>query len=70
MGVFENLPYTNYQDLNIGWVLSVLKKMETAMDTQFQDAINKWIDENYNSLFFDATYDPVTETIIFAKGDK
>ena len=70
MGVFENLPYTNYQDLNIGWVLNVLKKMENAMDTQFQDAINKWIDENYNSLFFNAVYDPETETITFTRGEK
>lgn len=70
MGIFEQFPYSNYQDFNLDWVLQILKKMEDGMNTQFQEAIEKWIDDNYNALFFNATYDPVTETIIFAKGEK
>lgn len=31
MGVFENLPYTNFHELNLEWVVKKLKQLETAV---------------------------------------
>jgi hypothetical protein len=31
MGVFEQFPYTNYHDLNLDWVLKVIKELQAAI---------------------------------------
>ena len=32
MGVFDHFPYTNFHELNLDWILQVLKYIETTMD--------------------------------------
>lgn len=49
-------------------VVCAINQLSDAFNNQLVDDIGKWIEENYNELFFYATYDPETETIIFAKG--
>lgn len=51
-------------------VVEAINKLSDAFNNQLVEDIGKWIEENYNELFFNATYDPVTETITFAKGAK
>lgn len=68
MGVFEQFPYTNMQNANLDWVLNVVRQVEAAMGDGFDKYISAWIEQNYNKLFFNASYDAETETIIFAKG--
>lgn len=67
MGVFEQFPYTNMQNANLDWILRVVKKLDTALQDEFAGYIQAWIDEHYNELFFDASYNADTETIVFAK---
>lgn len=67
MGVFESFPYTNQQNLNLDWVLALLRELEKAIDNGFDEVVRTWIEEHYNELFFNASYDPETETVIFAK---
>lgn len=68
MGVFEQFPYTNMQNANMDWVLQIVRKLDSALQDNFQQYIAAWIDEHYNELFFNASYDAETETITFAKG--
>ena len=68
MGVFEQFPYTNMQNANLDWALNVVRQVEAAMGDGFDKYISAWVDQNYNKLFFNASYDAATETIIFAKG--
>ena len=70
MGVFEQFPYTNMQNANLDWILQVVKKLDTALQDEFAGYIQEWIDEHYNELFFNASYNADTETIVFAKGVK
>ena len=70
MGVFEQFPYTNMQNANLDWILQVVKKLDTALQDEFTGYIQAWIDEHYNELFFNASYNADTETIVFAKGVK
>lgn len=51
-------------------VVDAINKLSDAFNNQLVDDIGKWIEENYNELFFNATYDPETETITFAKGEQ
>lgn len=68
MGVFEQFPYSNMQNVNLDWILRIIQQVENALNDDFQQYISAWINENYNELFFNAVYDPATETITFAKG--
>lgn len=67
MGVFEQFPYTNMQNANLDWILRVVKKLDTALQDEFAGYIQAWIDEHYNELFFNASYNAETETIVFTK---
>lgn len=66
MGFFEQFPYANFQQFNLDWILQVLKRMEGALDDSFQSYITEWVKENYNKLFFDAAYDPASDTLTMA----
>lgn len=66
MGFFEQFPYANFQQFNLDWILQVLKRMEGALDDSFQTYITEWVKENYNKLFFDAAYDPASDTLTMA----
>lgn len=68
MGVFEQFPYSNMQNANMDWVLSIIKKIENDINSDFSQYIEQWVEQNYNRLFFNAAYNPDTETITFAKG--
>lgn len=70
MGVFEQFPYTNMQNANLDWILQVVKKLDVALQDEFASYIQAWIDEHYNELFSNASYNADTETITFAKGVK
>ena len=65
MGFFEQFPYANFQQFNLDWILQVLKRME-ALDDSFQSYITDRVVQNYNKLFFDAAYDPASETLTMA----
>lgn len=41
MGVFEHFPYTNFHNLNLDWILELIKKLSGNVDT-----INEWIDKH------------------------
>ena len=40
MGLFERFPYTNFHELNAGWMLEVMKKLEEAWE-QFTAEIGR-----------------------------
>lgn len=69
MGVFEQFPYTNMQNANLDWILHIVQKMDKALQDEFSSYIQSWIDDHYNELFFNASYNPETETITFSKED-
>ena len=41
MGIFENLPYTNYHELNLDWIIQMMKKLDGEWEDykQFFDSI-------------------------------
>ena len=44
MGLFDNFPYTNFHELNLDWVLKVLKDIETTIDQFVSLNIIKYAD--------------------------
>ncbi len=39
MGVFEHFPYTNYHELNLDWILSKIKEMDTGLYDKVAKAV-------------------------------
>ena len=44
MGLFDNFPYTNFHELNLDWILQVLKDIETTIDQFVSLNIVKYAD--------------------------
>ena len=36
MGLFENLPYANFHELNLDWILSTIKQLDSEIDEFIQ----------------------------------
>ena len=60
MGLFENFPYANFHDLNLDWILHVLKELETEI-TNFV-AINSV--KYANPIIWDITSQYETNTVV------
>ena len=53
MGIFRQFPYTNFHDLNLDWLLKMMKDLELKWD-QFtvdwdkdvQEKVNQWLEEH------------------------
>lgn len=56
MGLYEHLPYTNFHELNLDWLLRKMKELEQAVadftGDELQEAVNKYLDEHPNLFPF------------------
>ena len=56
MGLYEHLPYTNFHELNLDWLLRKMKELEQAVadftGDELQEAVNKYLDEHQNLFPF------------------
>ena len=50
------LPYTNFQDTNLDWMLKTMQDLPDTINTAIENAIQH--------VVFLASYDPETETLI------
>lgn len=67
MGLFDNFPYTNFHELNLDWILRMLKQIDTTMDQfvainslKFADPIQWSITSQYEKNTI--VIDPLTGT--------
>lgn len=73
--MLNQYPYTNYHDLNQDWILKQMQD-NTARIDEVNDKINslsyegikQYIDEYFNQLMINATYDADKETITLQRG--
>lgn len=70
MPIWSDFPYTDFHSQNIDFILKLAQKLNSQIDAGFGDVVNQWIEKHYNELFFNATYNPETETITFSKTEK
>lgn len=67
MGLFEQLPYTNFHELNLDWVLQTVKGMDAkieALNAYIRDNLDDAIRSLLDQVFIDSLYDAPTETLI------
>lgn len=44
MGIFENFPYTNFHELNLDWILSTIKELDSEIDEFVQTNVLTYAD--------------------------
>ena len=58
------MAFCNYDESNLDWILNTLKTILDRTENGFQEALDKYMQKYFNSLFADITYKPDTETIV------
>lgn len=59
MGAFEHFPYTNFHELNAGWIIDKLNELWAFIHGEIEDEIKKIMAK----YFADISYDEATRTI-------
>ena len=44
MGVFEHFPYTNFHDLNLDWILRIIKELDTEVNSFIEQNVLTYAD--------------------------
>lgn len=66
MGVFEHYPYTNFHELNLDWIIKLVKELNSKVNDQLAEIIQETADAYISSLVLNAMYDAENERIEIA----
>lgn len=61
-------PYTNIHELNLDWIISKVKELDTRFTSDIETFVRDYIDEHFAEWTVNANYDPDDETIIYTNG--
>mgnify|MGYP006912271414 CR=1 FL=1 len=59
--MFERFPYTNYNELNLDWIIKKVKELDELLHSKIDELIEKEL----NKFFIGITYSADSETINF-----
>lgn len=63
MAFYEKFPYTNFQELNLDWVLKKMKELDDKYGTGFPLYVAKFINANINRFLIGSLYSEDEELI-------
>lgn len=66
--MLNQFPYTNFHELNQDWIVKTVQNLENAVNNLSVEGIKEYIDQYFNQLMINATYDADTETITLQRG--
>lgn len=66
--MLNQFPYANFHELNQDWIVKTVQNLENAVNNLSVEGIKEYIDQYFNQLMINATYDAVTETITLQRG--
>ena len=56
-------PYSDLHELNLDWIIDTVSKLEKKVDLNFDEAIDKYIMERFDTLFAGISYVEETHTL-------
>lgn len=66
--MLNQFPYTNFHELNQDWIIQTVKNLDQQVNNLSVEGIKSYIDQYFNQLMINATYDAQKETIILQRG--
>ena len=66
--MLNQFPYANFHELNQDWIVKTVQNLENAVNNLSVEGIKEYIDQYFNQLMINATYDANTETITLQRG--
>ena len=66
--MLNQFPYANFHELNQDWIVKTVQNLENAVNNLSVEGIKEYIDQYFNQLMINATYDADTETITLQRG--
>ena len=56
-------PYSDLHELNLDWIIDTVKNLENKVNLNFDEAIDAYIMQRFNSLFAGVSYVESTHTL-------
>lgn len=67
MGFFNEYPYTNLHEANLDFIISKVSELNDKVDNIIEQKIDEYVQDMFNKIMIDSTYNEETETIILKK---
>lgn len=61
--MFENIPYVNFHDLNLDWIIKTIKDFKSFVDNDLDGIISEKVQDI--ALNMSVSYEASTETLVF-----
>lgn len=61
--MFENVPYVNFHDLNLDWIIKVITDFKSFVDNDLDGIISEKVQDI--ALNMSVSYEADTETLVF-----
>lgn len=72
MGLFSNFPYSDFENLNLDWLIRIVKNcqkqlelMQEILDNKIDNYLQAYIEEHIDEFLLQAQYIEDTKTIKF-----
>lgn len=66
--MINNWPYSDLHELNLDWIISKVKELDTKVNEDLDTYINDYIQAHLSDFTVSANYDEDTETIVYTNG--
>ena len=66
--MINNWPYSDLHELNLDWLISKVKALDTKVNEDLDTYINNYIEAHLSDFTVSANYDEDTETIVYTNG--
>lgn len=66
MAFYEKFPYTNFQELNLDWIIAKVKELDEKVGNDLERIIQDYINEHLSGIITGAMYSEEDEHIILS----